>query len=80
MELYVIESVDGDDNEVCVLGVASDTTHARRMIAEYYGEGQHTVIGEHDIRDSGVEFTMTIEWEWDGKKTRDTVIVRSMMI
>ena len=78
MELYVIESTDGEDHETFVIGVASDMKNARRMIEEYYGK--HKVIEERDIRDSGIELTMRVEWRDQENYIIDSIVVRDMIL
>jgi len=56
--VLVIHETDHEDKESIVIGVASSTANADKLIDGYYG-GRFVVIDHRDIRDSD------IEWEKD---------------
>ena len=66
-EVLVIYEHDKVDNTNCVIGVATDSENAIRIIKEYYGEDECFTNPVY-IEDSGLEFTMSVEvaGNWGG--------------
>lgn len=58
--IYVITEHDHEDNERCVIGVADNLTDVDSIISGYYG-GKFRQVSYHDHRDSGIEYTKTLE-------------------
>jgi len=60
--VYVIQRKD-EDGELSIIGCSFSSEKAKEMIKEYYGE--YDVLLFRDIRDSGIEWQMKIEWGLD---------------
>jgi len=57
--VVVIHEKDHEDNDITIIGVASSSIEAERMIDEYYG-GKFKVIAFRDVRDSNIEWQKTL--------------------
>jgi hypothetical protein len=55
----VIKGRDLSDNEIRVIGVATNRENALRMINEYYGE-ESVMTNFKDIREDNIDFSCTI--------------------
>jgi len=58
--LIVIHELDKEDNDRCVIGVASSRDKALEIINEYYGK-EHIMTNFKDIREDNVDFSCKIE-------------------
>lgn len=59
--VLVIQGIDKSDNERTVIGVADGIENALLLIDKYYGNGQYKQVAFDRVRESNIEFEMTIE-------------------
>jgi len=57
--VLVIHERDSQDEEHCIIGVASGSDKANELLKEYYGKFKE--LSFHDIRDSNIEWSKTLE-------------------
>ena len=57
--VIVLKERDLDDNDVSIIGVASNRENALKIIDEYYGEDSER-SQFIDVRDSNIDFYVTI--------------------